>query len=105
MLATNPTIQITSTPSQITTKAVKRSGKRFQKARATLVMLAISAATLVYASSSAWLQVQQANATGTQNSFTSTTGQSSNNFSSTQPANSSTTVPSSNGFSSDKNGG
>ncbi len=105
MLATDPTIQIIPTPSQTNTTSVKRSGKRFQKARATLVMLAISAATLVYASSSAWLEVHQANATSTQNSFTSSTVQPSNSFSSSQPVQSSTTDQSSNGFSSVKSGG
>ncbi len=95
--------QITSAPSQTAKKSFKKPAKRFQKTRATLVMLAISAATLIYASSSAWMLNQQ-NAATTQNSFSSTV-QPSNSFSSSQTVPASATDQSSNGFSSVKNGG
>jgi uncharacterized membrane protein YgcG len=89
-------------------KVSRKPHKRFQKARATLVMLTISATTMLYVSSSAWLQVQQLNAASTQNSFTST-GQSSNSFSSSQTDTSSTDQSgsgfSNSGFSSGKSGG
>ena len=103
MHTTDLSTQITPVLSRTVKKAFKKPAKRFQKARATLVMLAISAATLLYASSSVWMLNQQ-NATTTQNSFSSTV-QPSNSFSSSQTVPASATDQSSNGFSSVKNGG